>query len=139
LPHSIASKLVKFVFLKIKFWTEKINIFQKFQWHASLYIENDRFWEKNGKIGISLLHHCAGWTFEFRTLCPNKKLFLWSHDFEKVNFKMTARPLPVIPLKYTGVPISQPENFFKIQFVAFNKTEICLFSPYPRVTWLFQV
>jgi hypothetical protein len=20
-----------------------------------------------------------------------------------------------------------------------NKTEICLFSPYPRVTWLFQV
>jgi hypothetical protein len=54
----------------------------------------------------------TGWTFEFRTLCPNKKLFLWMHDFEKLNFKMIAHPLPVIPPICTGVPITQPENFF---------------------------
>jgi hypothetical protein len=27
--------------------------------------------------------------------------------FETVNFKMTAHPLTVIPLKFTGVPITQ--------------------------------
>jgi tmRNA-binding protein len=37
--------------------------------------------------------------------CPNKKLFLLSHDFEKLNLKMTARPLTVIPLKVTSVSL----------------------------------
>jgi hypothetical protein len=36
-----------------------------------------------------------------------------SHDFEKLNLKMTACPLTVIPPKFTGIPITQPENFFK--------------------------
>jgi hypothetical protein len=28
----------------------------------------------------------------------------------KINFKITARALPVIPPKFTGVPITQPEK-----------------------------
>jgi hypothetical protein len=36
--------------------------------------------------------------------------FLWSHDFQKFNFKITARALPAIPPKFTGVPIIQPEK-----------------------------
>jgi hypothetical protein len=31
-------------------------------------------------------------------------------NFEKLNFKMTARPLTVIPPKWTGVPITEPEK-----------------------------
>jgi hypothetical protein len=45
----------------------------------------------------------TGWTFEFRTLCPNKKPFLWSHDFEKFNFLNDRSPSTVILLKFTGV------------------------------------
>jgi hypothetical protein len=60
----------------------------------------------------------TGRTFEFRTLCPNKKL--------KLNFKMTACHLPVIPLKYTGVPITQPEKIilmYKTFFLIFKKNK----------------
>jgi hypothetical protein len=53
---------------------------------------------------------------------PIKKLFLWSHDIEKLNFKMTARPLTVIPLKCTGVPITQPKKIILMYKRFFNNT-----------------
>jgi hypothetical protein len=43
-------------------------------------------------------------------LGANKKLFLWSHDFQKFNFKLTARALPVILPKFTGVPVTQSKK-----------------------------
>jgi hypothetical protein len=52
------------------------------------------------------------------------QLFLWSHDFNKLNFKMTARPLPVILPKYTGVTITQPKKImlmYKSFFLIFKK------------------
>jgi hypothetical protein len=42
---------------------------------------------------------------------PIKNFFLLSHDFQKFNFKLTARALPVIPPKFTGVPVTQSEIF----------------------------
>jgi hypothetical protein len=36
-----------------------------------------------------------------------------------------------------GNPVSWFFTF--LHRIRVNKTEICLFSPYPRVTWLFQV
>jgi hypothetical protein len=44
---------------------------------------------------------------KFVPLGANKKHFLWSHDFQEFNFKLTARALPVIPPKFTGVPVTQ--------------------------------
>jgi hypothetical protein len=38
------------------------------------------------------------------------KTFLVIARFKKNNYKMTARPLTVIPPKCTGVPITQPEK-----------------------------
>jgi hypothetical protein len=35
---------------------------------------------------------------------------IYSTDFQKFNFKIAARALPVIPPKFTGVPITQPEK-----------------------------
>jgi hypothetical protein len=31
-------------------------------------------------------------------------------NFQKINFKITARALPAIPPKFTGVPITQPNK-----------------------------
>jgi hypothetical protein len=39
---------------------------------------------------------------------------LWLHDFQKFNCKLTARALPVIPLKFTGVPVTQSKKIILI-------------------------
>jgi hypothetical protein len=36
--------------------------------------------------------------------------FFWSHDFQKFNLKITDRALPVIPLKFTDVLVTQSEK-----------------------------
>jgi hypothetical protein len=58
-----------------------------------------------------LWQNCSiGWTIKLYRWGPIKKLFLWSHDFQKFNFKLTARTLPVIPPKFTGVPVTQSKK-----------------------------
>jgi hypothetical protein len=43
-------------------------------------------------------------------LGANKKTFFVIARFSKVNFKLTARALPVIPPKFTGVPVTQSKK-----------------------------
>jgi hypothetical protein len=66
------------------------------------------FWGENGlkepkmshksDILIYRVDHKVVW------LGANKKLFLWSHDFQKCNFKITALPvIPIIDIISSGV------------------------------------
>jgi hypothetical protein len=67
---------------------------------------------KDNQLGIKLIPMISTWDqvdpiFPVRWLsCP--KMPTLGH--KKLNFKMTARPLPVISLNYTGVPMTQPER-----------------------------
>jgi hypothetical protein len=54
--------LVKYVFFFKQISKIKKHFFQKFQWHATLYIENYRFWEKMQKIEFHcciMIYHCT--------------------------------------------------------------------------------
>jgi hypothetical protein len=74
----------------------------------------------------SISTYIQGEHSNFERRVPIKKLFLWLHDFKKLNFKMIARPLPVVPPKCTGVPITQPEkiNLMYKSFVLIFKKKI---------------
>jgi hypothetical protein len=66
-----------------------------------------------------------------------------SHDFDKLNIKMTARSLPVIPPQYTGVPITQPEKIILMykSFFLFSKfifKFLLLVKPLPISISIFE-
>jgi hypothetical protein len=54
-------------------------------------------------------------------LGANKKLFCDRTIFQKFNFEITARALPVIPPKFTGVLITQPEKIILMKKYCFAK------------------
>jgi hypothetical protein len=71
------------------------------------YFKNKKYREnaERGKQKVNI----QGGHSNFERYVPIKKK-LYSHDLEKLNFKMTARSLPVIPPKCKGIPITQPEK-----------------------------
>jgi hypothetical protein len=58
---------------------------------------------------LGKLRHVQGGPSKFEQLRLNITFFVIAR-FSKINFKITARALPVIPPKFTGVPVTQSDK-----------------------------